>query len=614
VIRGAASPSGTSARPLPKIVPVSRAEACVRWVLAVALAMGLAHSVYRAGHLGIEYFDGYDYLSNARALAGDPLAVYTQLRPPFVPIVQMPAMAVVRASRPAAPVRLLAPHLTSAVVSILSAGAVLWLFSRSFGATLALLGTLLFVATRYFVHYGPHVMTDIPSAGWAAATLALYQRARERRTTSAYALCGLALGASNLTKYSLILLGPALALAELGLAAAARRVDRRAWVGIGIIGAFGAAFFVGVQVVLMMAVYGSDWLAMLGQTLSLLATMPGIRSLGGESWRDYGAMSVAMLSLPTLLLCGAGILLALWRREARDIPCLASLACLGGSTLFMIQHNEARYLLPAVPFILYFALRSIEAALGVLRAHWSGLRWPSRAIALSIAAALLGSALRVGVHQALLDEDPVYRADAERRAAERLLAARRGDGRLLWYGHWHTLRTRWAGLIPHDEFMGIFHYPPFAALYFLDRRVEPMPAPHPIRLSELALVLEDGDAILRTADRIFDVRQLPPADPPPMEVWSAQRLRFHAGSAEEFVSDADPSLRIRLQPSADGVALSADGLSGTWQVLLVGAYDAFGWHAGTLALSPGVAVPLAYQPAEPVRAIELFRITRTRID
>ena len=112
-------------------------------------------------------------------------------------------------------------------MSILSAGAVLWLFQRSFGATLALLGTLLFVATRYFVHYGPHVMADIPSAGWAAATLALYLRARERSRASDWSLCGLALGASALTKFPLIVLGPALALSELGLAVAARRRSTR---------------------------------------------------------------------------------------------------------------------------------------------------------------------------------------------------------------------------------------------------------------------------------------------------------------------------------------------------------------------------------------------------
>jgi hypothetical protein len=106
-----------------------------------------SHPLYRATHLGVDYYDAYDYLRSARALVGDTLLEYQPLRPPFVPIVQTPAMAIVRASPPADPIRLIAPHLTGAVVSILSAGGVLLLFSRTFTPTLALLGTLLFVGT-----------------------------------------------------------------------------------------------------------------------------------------------------------------------------------------------------------------------------------------------------------------------------------------------------------------------------------------------------------------------------------------------------------------------------------------------------------------------------------
>ena len=283
--------------------------------------------------------------------------------------------------------------------------------------------------------------------------------------------------------------------------------------------------------------------------------MPGIGSLPGETWRDYGAMSVAMLSLPTLLLCGGGILLALWRRDARDIPCLASLACLGGSTLFLLKHNEARYLLPAVPFILYFALRSIEAALGVLRAHWSRLGWPSRALALSIAAALLAGALRVGVHQALLDEDPVYRADAERRAAERLLAARRGDGRLFWYGNWHTCARAgrgWSRTTSSSE--SSISRPSLRAISWIAASTR-CPARRR-RPDELALVLKDGDAVLRTGGRAFDARHLPPADLPPMEVWSAQRLRFRAAARRSSCPTRTPaSIRVRWRPRAQGAPL-----------------------------------------------------------
>src|SRR5262245_29070761 len=155
---------------------LSRGERGLRWALAIGLALALAHPVYGAMHLGVEAFDGCDYLRRARALVGAPLFESQPLRPPLVPILQTPAMAIVRASPPADPVRLIAPHLTGALVSILSAGGVFWLFSRTFGLTLGLLGTLLFASTRYFVHYGPHAMADLPSAGWAAVTIALYLR------------------------------------------------------------------------------------------------------------------------------------------------------------------------------------------------------------------------------------------------------------------------------------------------------------------------------------------------------------------------------------------------------------------------------------------------------
>src|SRR5262245_39528466 len=151
-------------------------ERGLRWAMALALVLALAHPVYRALHLGVEYYDGYDYLRSARALVGDPLFEYQPQRPPLIPILLTPAMAIVRASPPADPVRLIAPHLTGALISILSAGGVFWLFTRTFGLTLGLLGTLLFASTRYFVHYGPHAMADLPSAGWAAVTIALYLR------------------------------------------------------------------------------------------------------------------------------------------------------------------------------------------------------------------------------------------------------------------------------------------------------------------------------------------------------------------------------------------------------------------------------------------------------
>jgi hypothetical protein len=591
-----------------------RLERGIRIALACAIALALAHPVYRALHLGVEYYDGYDYLRSARALVGDPLLEYQPLRPPFVAIVQTPAMAIVRASPPADPVRLIAPHLTAAVVSILSAGGVLWLFARSFGATLALLGTLLFVTTRYFVHYAPHVMADLPSAGWAAATIALYLRARERRSTGAFALCGLALGCSVLTKYPLFALGLALLLSELGLAALARRIDWRCWRGVVIACTLGAVFFFAVQLLLMWIISGRHAFQLFANTLRHLPKMSGVGEVPGESWLDHGSMTAMMISLPTLLLAGAGILLALRRREARDVPCLAALAATGGTTLFLVTHTEARYLLPAVPFLLYFALRSVETALRRARRRWQAWDRLRRGAVIAIGALLLAAPLRVGVHQAWLEEDPLYRADLERRAAEKLLAARGPEGRLLWFGFWRTLHTGWAGLVPHDDFLGIFHFPEFAIPYFLDRKLDPSPRRWPANPDKLALILKDGDAVLHTSGVYYDALHLPPGAQPPMEVWSARRLGFRAESDVEFVAVTDPALRIRLQPDGRGGAVSASPLSGRWQILVRSAPDAPPRFAGTVTPTAGLPAPFALEGRAPVREIELFQLQASRIE
>ena len=600
--------------------PVSRLERGLRHALWIALALALAHPVYRAMHLGVEYFDGYDYLRSARALVGDPLLEYQPLRPPFIPIVQAPAMAIARASPPADPVRLIAPHLTGALVAILSAGGVLWLFSRTFGTTLALLGTLLFVSTRYFVHYAPLVMADLPSAGWAAATMALYLRARERRSYGAFALCGLALGCSVLTKYPLVVLGPALLLSELWLAAVTRRIDWRCGRGVVIAGALGAALFLGVQLVVMWIAFGSEGNETLVQTLRILPTMSGAGEVPGESWLDYGVMTEMMMSLPTLLFAGVGVVLAAARPQPGDIPCLAGLAVTGGFTLFLARHTEARYLLPAVPFILYFALRSLEAALRVVRQRWRDWGGLRRASVIAIGALSLAAALRVGLHQAMLEEDPLYRADLERRAAERLLAARGEGGRLLWHGFWHTLHTSWAGFVPHDEFFGIFHFPEFAIPYFLDRGLDPGPRRWPSNPDKLVLILKEGDSILRTSDRYYDAMHLPPGGAPPMEVRSARSLRFRAETDAEFVAVTDPAIRIRLLPSRirlrpDGHAgaVSASWLSGRWQILVRSAEGASPRFAGTVVLVPGVPAEFELHFRGPVREIELFQLKAFRI-
>lgn len=593
---------------------VARGETALRWLLVAALAVVLGYVGVRAAQLRIEYYDGYDYLRSARALAGDSSVEFQRLRPPLVSILQLPAMAVVEASPPASPVRLIAPHVTSAFASALSAGAVFWLLSRCFGVTLSLLGTLLFATSRFYVHYAPFSMADIPAAGWAAASTALYLRARERRSFAAFAACGLALGAAVLTKFPLGVLGPAWALAELGRTLVTRRIDARAWLGIAMLGGVAAVTLLGVEVVLLRVVYGADWFATLARMPAEFVTLSAMSVGPGERFSDYGAMCVAMLSLPTLLAGGAGVLLCVARRDGRDVPQLASLVGIAGITVFAMRHNEARYLLPAVPFLLHFALRSVEAARDALLPRLNLLGRAGRALVWLLAAAVLAPALAVGLDQARRDTDPVYAADSQRLASEWMLAAQRDGGRLIWNGNMHPLRTRWAGFVPHDEYFGVFHHAPFVVAYFLDRPLSVLADTRPRTPHEIAPLLRDGDVVLRAADMYYDAVALPPADLPPMEVWAVSRRRFRALGPDEFADERDPESRIRLHRSPNRTTLSASSLTGEWRVRLIGASGAGSWHAGTVRLEPGIAVSISHGADEPLQAIEVIQLARTRFD
>jgi hypothetical protein len=293
---------------------------------------------------------------------------------------------------------------------------------------------------------------------------------------------------------------------------------------------------------------------------------------------------------------------------------MASLAVTGGSTLFLVPHTEARYLLPAVPFILYFALRSVEAALTEAQRRWRGWSGLRRVAVAALCALSLAAVLQVGVHQAILEEDPLYRADLERRAAERLLAARTGSGRLLWHGRWHTLHTRWVRLVPHDEFFGIYHFPAFAIQFFLDRDIGPQPSGWPRDPDKLALVLGDGDAVLRTADPIYDAWHLPDDGVPAMEVRSARALRFRLLPDGAFAAVADPALRIRLQPDGLAGEISASPLSGRWQILARAEPSANPRFVGTVTLSPGIPAEFTLLGRGPVAEIELFQLQSSRIE
>lgn len=589
----------------------------VRVTLTLIVIFVLIYTLRQAWVLRIEYWDGYDYLRNARALLGDPLARYWTLRPPFVPIAQLPAVSIALASAPASPLRLIAPHLTSAVLAMVTALAIFCLFRATFGVTLALLGTVLFVTTRYFIHYAPYAMPDIPSAGWAAATIALYARARQQRSWGAYVLCGLAVCCAALSKYPLAVAGLALALAEGCLAIRERRFDRHRWLGLALAGSFALLLFLAVQATLMLVLYRADWfhasLLFVRQFFGFYGTYARLDAPTTELWSDYGPMTAKMISIPTLLVGAWGLLLAIAKPEDRDIPFLAWLGVVGGTIVFVLRHNEARYLLPAVPSILYFSLRGVEATARMLgtRRYCASPLW--RTVPIGTGVVLLGGSIWVGIHQAMLDQDPVFRADEERLAAERMLSVLGPRGRLLWFGTVHTLHARWAGSIPYDEYLGSFTYAPFQAEYFTGKHFADGPRPWPKDLTTLPYLLNDGDAILRTSDKFFTALDIPPGGVRPMEVWAVHRRSLLASGAGRFVDSVKPQVSLQLREAEGLLFVSSDSMSGTWTAVAGATPSERLRLLGEVTLGEGGEAFLGVASAQGIRSLEMFHFERATL-
>jgi hypothetical protein len=530
----------------------------------VLIAIALLYTCHRAFALRLEYYDGYQFLADARAMLGDPFT-FDRYRPPMLSILELPAMFVVRASPPGSVMRIVLPHCLAALISILAAAALLWTFRKVFPPGFALFGLLLFVGGRYFVRYGAHVMADLLSAGAAAVTVGAYMAARERRTLGAYARGGVVFGFGLLTKLPLIGLGPALLAAEFWYALRARKLDWRRWFGLALLGIVGAVVFLAVQAVVFVAVFGRPALHMLNETFGpagLLAAAPLANAERGEAWHDWVPMALVMLG-PTLALAAGGLALALRQRQHRDVPFVTCLVFLGGFIVFGIGHNEARYLLPVVPAILYFGVRAVEAATEVLRRA----AWRPRTLGIA-GLALVVTVLAPGVRQAWLDRDPVFFSDLQRRASVRLLESRRTPGRLVWAGAWHTFAPAEMALMPKDESFNTFHLTPFIVEYFIDAPVLKSHSFWGVAAADLPLdpFLEDGDALLVAARAAYQTNNFPPAGVPPVEVWQIRRMAF-VRDADRFISKRAPiPLELQTLPTGE-LTLRAQEDLGRWSVL-----------------------------------------------
>jgi hypothetical protein len=518
-------------------------------VLAGLLVLGGAYLVQHAVALRVDYWDAYLYLNNARAFLGDAEAAYALDKPPVVPALFAPAVALTRGASPSG-TQLIVPHLVSAGLSILSALAVFLalvqaLSPRRWATQWALAGTVLFVGNRIFLHYGALALTDVVSAGLVAAVFACWFRARAQRRWGWFFVTGGFIGLAAAARYQLVMVPFALIAAELLIAFRQRSIADRRALGLVVASVVGAGIFLVAHKLAFEAV-GREW--------SISSLMDALEYAGAGAQRDqpteepehYLAMLWVAMSPLVLVLAAGGVIFALVRRTDHDLLFIAWLLVVGGP-LFRVDHNEIRYLFAAFPALVYFAI----APLSVLVARSSEKAWLTRRFVLpaaSIAAAVaLAIALWPGVDQARRDADPFFRTDVERTTSAWLLARRGAGARLVWYGKGVGLHPPYPVVFVEDEFFNVFHMGPHVIEYFTGTKVEyrPWQGDDPVALAAREDTLPAAFVIGPRTDvvtaRLLSTSQASTA----VEVLSARRTRWwREGDVFSTSDGVDGTLRV----------------------------------------------------------------------
>lgn len=545
--------------------------------VAAALVLGLAAILVRlfvvSWRLPIDPSDAYEYLFNARILAGHDLShlqlQYDAVRAPLLPILLSP---IVRWYQPAGEgPATAATHLLAVGLGALALFCAYRLYARGFELRLRLAGVLLIAIHPLFVQLTPLVGADVPSMLLGSATLLAVSRTWERRRAMDHLLLAICLTAAGLIKYPLVVLGPALAASELcwalaGKAAeprpraierarAALRDYRLALVLLG-----SAATFYLVHVGVFAHVFEKDtgaWTRLLAGLRHALASVD-LRLT--DPPYEYLAQLGPLSTVPAAALGVLGTLVALRRRSRLDLLHLVWFSSFVAVMSLAVAHKEARYFMPALPSWIYLEVLGLEWLLGALGRFSALKRHPGWTDAVAIGLALAWP-VRMGVAELRRLDDPLYARPLLPPLARWVRERLEPDDPLLaepWVvndrgaRYWvHTLYPAERTPVPFDEYFQFFHVNQFGLAYFLDRDVRRLeltvghPGPPVLRRAPHVLtLLHDGSwsshlrgdplllelfetrgAVLSTSQGWYDRMnaQLAPEPPRPIEARFYER-------------------------------------------------------------------------------------------
>ncbi|MBE2252287.1 MAG: glycosyltransferase family 39 protein [Myxococcus sp.] len=553
------------------------------WLLLVGLGVW---SFVLALKLPLDSWDAYDYLVNARWLAGHDLTRLSQTyradRPPGISLLVAPLLAV--GYQPgqrggAGLVHLVPWALGVSTVLLLRRELV-----ASVGAGLALVGALLLAFNPLMVHYLPFVMADVPSMTFSFLTLFFAERALTNRKLTDAVWLALSVAAAMLSKYPVAVLGLSIPVANAVWALAgadrpescSRRV--RALVpprlALPLLG--GLAFFLLVEAwVFSRFVPGSaGWFEKLRLGLTSAWGSAGGGAGGGEMdpRSEIPLVLWALFGAPVVLFAVAGLVRVGVTRERRGLLHAAFVLGLVGLFVFVIGHKESRYAFPVVPSLVWLSMY--------------GVAWLKRGgFLVAGAVACLAAAAPPSLAELQRMHDPLYRRPSVL-AWARFALDRAGATRPIFQLPvlpQFALYPKDPVVLPLDEFWHYHHFNEGGLSWFFDRRLQALQVQQGVAVrvrhespwyfvslppawleaaGEDAVWLgafPDGAVLLSTSQGWFETRTAAaqPEPPVPFIAIDVKHERLSRSGAEQAVASF---------PSARGGAVTATRGEGGWMI------------------------------------------------
>jgi 4-amino-4-deoxy-L-arabinose transferase-like glycosyltransferase len=555
---------------------IARVMPWQRWLtvfMCALLAVDLLYLGVVASRLPVDYWDGYEYLMNARTLAGHEYARlhhnYLESRPPLIPLL---LAVVLQGYRPGGlGTSLWGPHLLALALSALSIVALYWLMRQAFSPNGSLVGCLVLAMNPLFIHYAPFVMTDIPAMFLVTLAAVAYLRASQTGRLAFQVFSGAALGAAVSVKYTTLFVVGGLGLFEVlrvlyppcsedptapGLGRRAWRlvVSPRPWVVLAVAW---AVFYLLHGLAYARAMPGVHTLAQI--IIVFRNQMGGVGKYMSDPLFEYLVDLRIAFSLPLCAAALAGMVVAARDRMDVDLLCFGWLVVFFGVITFLIGHKEVRYAFPILPPLIYFVTKGI-------RAFWTGtetaLSWllgrrTDSALRVTLASALV--VLAVTAQPAVLAarelarfSDPVYAKPFLPTVARWVLDhSAPGQRVLISRGFIYTMYPAEPLFSPYDEFFYFHHIPGAALAYLLDRPLVQADLVLPVSDDTLPALVDrfaHSEVMLWSGLRYLDTNGIFLGIEPP----DALRLASVDRRTLKPESDADATSTRRVYQATDG--------------------------------------------------------------